>query len=283
MEFVPNPDFLHPIGTKNRDEALLVPFHRVLKNTNMSAIINLTERMAEDPDIQTVFPGLLDFTNASALDMYAYSVMFPEPHLMLQELSDGALSVDTAIQFAEEFMKPLHVNRLHKTRLEIMINQLIRQPFIKKLYIQADRVTMEIADYVMQEILQYIELAQSKCELHLLEGDFMEVFRDTPDITTCFLNTSFQFDEIVDTLGEDGLVDKAFIIMDNKYDYIADTTISKEPIVKHRELDRFKKYLQREICAVSYMYPYPFGTPDEKPEKDANSEQTSDEGTSEQK
>lgn len=262
MFFVPHADFLHPIGTQNRDEVLLIPFHRALKNTNMSVIINLTERMANEPDIQKIFPGLIKFLESNALDMYAYSVMFPQPHLMLQELSEGALSVDTAIQFAEEFMRPLHLDRLHKTRLELMVNQLTQQKFIKKLYIQADTVTMEIADYIGREIVQYIESTHSQCEFHLIEGQFMEVFHNIPDLTTVFLNTSYQFDEIVDSFQEDALVDRCFIIMDNKFDYVADTTASKEPIVKHRELDRFKSYLDRQICAVSYMYPYPFGTPD---------------------
>lgn len=267
MNFVPHADFLHPIGTKNRDEALLIPFHRCFKNTNMSVIINLADRMAEDYDILKLFPGLMEIVDSTALQMYQYSVMFTEPHLMLHDLSKGALSVDTAIAFAEEFLKPLHIERLHKTRIEAMINQLIKQPFIKKLYIQADSVTMEIANYVMEEILHYIQVSRSKCELHLVEGAFMEIYHDTPDLTTIFLNSSYQFDEIVETFGDDNLRGKCFIIMDNRFDYEADHTIGKDPVMRHRNTEKFKSYLKREICAVSYMYPYPFATKEEPKEE----------------
>ena len=157
-------------------------------------------------------------------------------------------------------MKPLHIDRLHKTRIEIMINQLIRQPFIKKLYIQSDTVTMEIANYLRQEILQFIELSKSKCEFHLIEGSFMEIFHDTPDLTTIFLNTSAQLDEIETAYGQEMLQDKCFIIMDNRFDYEEDNTVGKEPIIRHKNLDRYKAYLEKKICAVSYMYPYPFAS-----------------------
>ena len=81
------PDYLRPISDDNRDEYILVEFHRTFINTNMSLLQNLFEAYLKDKLLLSILPGIADFAALDPNKMYDATVMFNHPAQMIKEMS----------------------------------------------------------------------------------------------------------------------------------------------------------------------------------------------------
>ena len=112
-----NPDFMRPIRDANREEYFLVEFHRTLKNTNMALLRNMIMAGAKDPDFLKIFPNLYYFARMTSNDdLYNATVMYNRPDELVRFLAKDRISADLCLAYAQEYMEPLQLERLHNTR-----------------------------------------------------------------------------------------------------------------------------------------------------------------------
>lgn len=244
-----NPDFLRPIGDGNRDEVMVVPFHRILKNTNMSLLLNILEALSADPDLMPLFPGIAAYTKLSVDDMYNATVLYNSKRDLVHELSHGLLSLHRSQDFANAFSEPYNLQNLHLTRLELVLKRLLTASFIKEIYFVADKMTTEMIQY-----LGYIFTPEDlNKRVFAIQCDYLELLQEKPEITTIFLDSSKDFFRIY-AVDKNLLQDKYVVIGESYFDIESDPS-GKKGAVKLAHLKVFKELKEQKICVASYMYP----------------------------
>ena len=246
-------DLLRPIGTDNRDEYILVEFHRCLKNTNMSILHNLAAAVKTEPFLAELFPALKDFVGMSKDVRYAMSSMYNRHweflRMMLKD-NEGRLSEDLLKRYAETYLYPLHLNYLHTTRLEVVLHQLSLQDFVKHIYITAPKFTDEMKSYLVA--LFGADTVDKK--IVCLENDPKDVLLELPDITTAFLSNSDDVLEVVER-NRDCLTGKYIVVVEG-YGNLLPAKENQMSHFIHVGDDVFRKLQEQRICVVAHMYPY---------------------------
>ena len=266
-----NPDFMRPIRDANREEYFLVEFHRTLKNTNMALLRNMIMAGARDPDFLKIFPNLYYFARMTSNDdLYNATVMYNRPDELVRFLSKDRLSADLCLAYAKEYMEPLQLERLHNTRLEYVILQLLEKEFLRKVYIFADKFTIDMQGYLVRVFGS--EALDSK-RIVPIEGYFYDCITEIPEVTTAFISN---FDDLEQALAlSPGCINGKMIIISDGYDNlepIESSTLADpnkkedgEPPHKlqYKGLELFAKWNKEKRAEVGYAYPYCIETPNE--------------------
>ena len=105
--FYNSPDFLRPIRDNNRNEYILVQFHRVLKNTNMSILKNAFDATLKDRDLLELFPNLANYAKMNIDDQYTNTVLFNYPWELVFNLSEESYLMKCASNLQNSFKSPM--------------------------------------------------------------------------------------------------------------------------------------------------------------------------------
>lgn len=258
-------DLLRPIGTDNRDETILVEFHRCLKNTNMSILHNLAAAAKTEPFLPMLFPALNDFVKMSKDVRYAMSSMYNRHweflRMMLKD-TDQRLPKELLEQYAETYLYPLHLNYLHTTRLEVVLHQLSLQNFVKRIYVTAPKFTDEMKSYLVS--LFGADIVDDK--ITCVENDPKEVLLEDKSVTTAFLSNS---DDVLEIAKHDlDCLRGKYIVVVEGYGNLLPVKDSQMSHFIHVGDDVFRKLQEDRICVVAHMYPYftPVDRPNERTE-----------------
>lgn len=246
--FYNSPDFLRPIRDNNRNEYILVQFHRVLKNTNMSILKNAFDATLKDHDLLELFPNLANYAKMNIDDQYTNTVLFNYPWELVFNLSEEKLSHEMCQQFAKQFQEPYDFSKLHETRMEGVLRNLLSHDFVKEIYIFADNFTKEMKDYIFK-------LFGSKGlgkRVIPINGTFQECLLALPQITTIFMSNASDFFELHQFYPEE--VNQRFFIISDGYDNFQQTKDGKS--FEYRGLSLFKTLDHERKCTVAYSYPY---------------------------
>lgn len=240
MALSSNRDPFHPIGYDNRDEYILVPFHRVLKNTNMGIFQNLSKYVRLHRAIKT-FPRLV---NASHLDQDQFKIMvdlFDDPRVMINTMADGKLSEEKLEEIYAQVSDPLNLTMIYTSGVEEALRGLMSRQFTKKIYISCDSVTKEIGSYVADNLYRHAR-SFGYTDVRLIQGTTLEVFEEFPDITTCFLeNANVMMDLAVKFM--DRLKGRYFIVK-----------AAYPDVDQRRYIDEFNRLMELKSCVISYMF-----------------------------
>lgn len=253
------PDYLRPISDDNRDEYILVEFHRTFINTNMSLLQNLFEVVLKDKSLISILPGIADFAALDPNKMYDATVMFNHPAQMIKEMSQDRLSDEICNLYAEQFMEPYHFSNLHYTRLEFMIHEMLEHKFVKTIFLFAPSWNDEMKAY-LQNIFRGQGLGT---RVLLVAGNFEDCISELPQITTIFMSN------VQDLLK---VYEKDPNLLNGKYILISDGYENMEPSktdpsnVTYIGLDLFEKLQKERKCMITYIYPSSIEKTIHKPE-----------------
>lgn len=233
-------DPFHPIGYDNRDEYILVPFHRVLKNTNMGIFQNLSKYVRLNRAFK-MFPRM---ANAAQLDEEQFRVMvdlFDDPKVMINTMADGKLSDEKLEEIYQKVSDPLNLTTTYTSGVEESLMGLVTRQFTKKIYVSCDSVTKEIASYIAQNLYCHAH-GYGYTEVRLIQGSTLDVFGQFEDITTCFLEDASLMIKLAERY-PDRLEKRFFIVKANYLD-----------VDQRRYLDEFNHLMDRNACVISYMF-----------------------------
>lgn len=243
-----SPDFLRPIRDANREEYILVEFHRVLKNTNMSLVYNLISAAATDEEIISLLPGLAEYTKKSLDELYDMTVLFNYPHEMVKTMSNDQLSVEMCEQYASYFATPYNMQMLHTTRMEGVLRSLLKTKFVKKLFIFAPEFNDEMKMYIAR--MFYDQQIGSK--VICLEGTYEECMLEHPEITTVFQSN------VTDLLSlaqfHPGCVKNKFFVVAEGYFNVEPSEDGKRAI--YIDLKSLTKLVKEKTCEIAFAYPF---------------------------
>lgn len=246
-------DFLRPIKDANRDEYILVEFHRVLKNTNLSLLMNLMKHALVDEDMHTIFPNIAVYSKKDIDQLYHASVMFNHPEDMIFALSNEMLPSITCAAFASQFAQPYHFDNSHTTRLEGVLRQLLTTKFVKNIFVFADTFTDEMKRYMA---LEYGPLGLGDRVIPL-EGNFTDCMLQYPQITTVFMS---DIDVLFDfySFYPDRLSKKYIVITDGYGNIEPNANIDDKQNsgVSYRHNDFIIDMHKKKICEIMMAYPY---------------------------
>lgn len=238
------PDFLHPLGDDNRDEVILIEFHRVLKNTNMAILRNLYYAIIDNFDLTKVFPNAVTYMKLGLDAKYDTTVLFTGEDF-IYNLSGEKLNRDFCSDYVRLLRDPLLIPSLHVTRVESMLREFLKHEFVKKVYIVADKFTNEMEQF-MRETFQ--SLLDSR--LFCVEGDIQSALTDL-DVTTAFISDSEDVHQIV-TKNRDSLKDKMILVMDGYHNVYLDD----KKDLQYKYMEEFVKLGEDKIANVGYIYPH---------------------------
>lgn len=248
---VNNPDYLRPIRAANRDEYILIEFHRVFKNTNMSILRNMLVRSQEDDEILKLFPNLVEYAKMPVDNVYNATVMFNHPEQFVYNLSKETLPMDLCRSYVEVFREPYHFEYLHTTRVEAVLRNLLSQQFVKKVYILADTFTTEMKAYLSSAI----EPEYLGTKVVAIEGNLMDAFDSIPEITTVFMSDACDFETLYQ-YNPDHVKGKFFVIYDG-YDNLEQIDPNDpQSRVQYAKTDLIAQLAKDRICEVAYAYPF---------------------------
>ena len=243
-----SPDFLRPIRDANRDEHILVEFHRVLKNTNMSLVYNLISAAVEDETIIQFLPGLADYTKKSLDELYDMTVLYNYPHEMIRTMSRDKLSVELCTQYANAFATPYNMQMLHTTRMEGVIRNLLKTNFVKTLYIFAPHFNEEMKMYIARMFYDQ----QIGVKVICLEGNYEECLLDHPEITTVFQSNISDLVSFAQFYPDS--IQKRFFVIADGYFNVEPTKVGKGAI--YINLDFLSKLIKNKVCEIAFAYPH---------------------------
>lgn len=238
------PDFLHPLGDDNRDEIVLIEFHRVLKNTNMSILRNLYYAIIDNFDLTKVFPNATTYMRLGLDAKYDATVLFTAEDFVYN-LSNEKLSRDLCKEYAESLREPLLLPALHITRIESILREFLKHEFVKKVYIVADKFTNEMAQF-MRETFQNLLDNRILC----IEGDVQSALLDF-GATTAFLSDCEDVHQIM-TRDRTLLQDMMILVMDGYHNVYLDDKNE----IQYKYMDEFVKLGEDKIANVGYIYPH---------------------------
>lgn len=251
------PDFLRPIGDDNRDERLLIEFHRTYKNTNFSLMRNIMKRITEDHELFQILPNIVTFARLPDNNArYDATVLYNHPEDLVFFLSKERLSMDMCKQYANAFLYPLLLENLHATRLEFAISQLASHAFIKEIYFFADKFTTEMQGYLVHAFGPDI----FKEKIRLIEGPMKDCFIEIPQITTAFVSNASEVIELYHEHPE-ALYKKMIVISDgyDNYEELDEETAKKDPShlrINYKYLDLFQSLHKARQAEISYAFPF---------------------------
>lgn len=242
------PDFLRPIRDDNRDEYILVEFHRTFVNTNMSILENIFQAYLKDKSLLYILPDIAHYATLDPNKMYDATVLFNHPYQMIKSISRDQLSVELSQKYAETFQEPYHFSHLHHTRLEFMLREMLEHSFVKTIYIFAPKFTDEMKSY-LQNIFEGKGLGS---RILLVEGNFKECISEISQITTIFMSN---VEDLIQVYNENPhLLDGKYILISDGYENM--TADEKDPSqLTYVGLDLFQHLLQDRKCMISYIYP----------------------------
>ena len=248
MQF-PNPDLLYPMNDNNRDEVILIQFDRSYKNLNMSILRNLFQMTADDPSLYKIFPNLKEYLDMDNDMRYNTTVLFN--HIdFVHNLSNEKLSKDICQMYVDQLLYPLKLDTLHSTRMESMIREFLKHDFVKKIYIQADKFTREIDDFLA---ITYRDLINKR--VYGVEGTIIEAISDPEfGVTTAFVSDADDIHYIVQT-DKSALHDKMILIMDGYQNIEIDGDPKNNKIV-YKYQKEFIQLGEERIANIAYMYPH---------------------------
>lgn len=241
-------DFLRPIRENNRDEYILVEFHRTLKNTNMSLLRNLFLRSKDDPEILELFPNLVTYAKLSIDERYDATVQFNYPDELVFNLSKEKLSPELCRKYVEAFIEPYHFEYLHATRMEAILRNLLGQAFVKKVYVFADKFTTEMKAY-MAETFKDVGLGT---RVVAIEGGFVDCMLSMPEITTVFMSNTSDFTQLYE-FNPEAINGKFFIISDG-YDNLEPCDDGEN--FQYAKMKLFDSLNREKKAVVAYGYPH---------------------------
>lgn len=248
-------DYLRPIRDDNRDEYIMLPFHRVLKNTNLALVRNLMNRMKKDADLVNIFPNVKHFAQLNtATDIYNATVVYNHPEDLIFFLSGDRLTKETCKEFVRQFLNPLRLDLLHNTNVEYSIKSLMEHKFVKRLYIVAPKFTDEMQGYLVNFFDSKDFDTNRIC---LIEGNMVESVSEFPEVTTLFLSDFADFKTIYDHTPE--RVSGKLIAIAEGYDNMEpDPTLGtkKQPKMANKGIDLFIKLHNERKAEVSYFFPF---------------------------
>jgi hypothetical protein len=242
------PDFLRPIGTKNRDEYILVEFHRVLKNTNMSLLYNLMKRSQQDPSLLEIFPSLGSYAHLSLDNLYNATVLYNYPFELVQNLCRGQLSVDMCVEYAEAYATPYLFDKLHRTRIEVILKHLLEQKFVKQIFIFAPSYNDEMKAYFAQN---WGSVGVPSRVLPIM-GNLQDCLLTYREITTVFMSNITDLVQVEQFFPE-LLKQKMFVIMEGYDNFEVD---KESGTMTHSYTDMAKRLDKEEIASIGYAYPH---------------------------
>lgn len=242
-----NPDFNRPMSNDNRDEYILVDFHRALKNTNMCILKNLFKAAIDDPEIVKIFPQLMNATSLSIDQQYDFTAIY-SPIGLLRVLSNGKLSDTTLQSYVENLMEPMELEYLHTTRIQMILREFLQHDFTKKIYIRADNWTNEMSLYVYEMFKDM----KGNDRITAVEGSLEDCLRDY-FITTAFISDSDSLHQVI--VNEPDLVKgRMFIIIDGMMNLESEN--AEEGKTDYKYLKEFESFQEKKIAAVGFVYPH---------------------------
>lgn len=241
------PDFLQPLGEDNRDEHILIEFHRVLCNTNMSLLRNLFSAAAKDQEILKVLPNLPIYAKLPIDEKYHATVLYNYPEDLVFNLSKEKLSRETCRAFASQFMEPYNFKTLHLSRMSAIARNLLNAKFVKNLYVFADKFTIEMREYLSEMFAD----KGVDTQVHAMEGNFIECLCAKPEITTCFISNTSDLLAAED-YGHHLIDGKLFMIAQGYNNFVKD----EKDEIQLAHLQKFHQWQQQHLANVAYMYPH---------------------------
>lgn len=244
-------DYMRPIRDDNREEILLVEFHRVLKNTNFSVWRNLLHAATRDPELSSIFPNITSFSSLKTVDeMCLATSLYNTRSDFLYFLSGEKLSMDLCNIYGDIFLFPLHLFDLPKTKLEFVLHELSDHNFVKGIYFFAPQFTREMKDYMATT---FGVKGFSSGKLHLLEGSLEECMESIPNATTMFISNYSDWEQIYrkDAHAFDG---KMVLIADG-YSNIEPQIITDKPDILYKGMKTFMQLYNEKRAEISYMFP----------------------------
>ena len=251
------PDFLRPIGDDNRDEYLLIEFHRTYKNTNFSLMRNIMKRITEDQELFHILPNIVTFARLPDNNArYDATVLYNLPEEFVKFLSKDQLSDGMCEQIVETFLHPLLLDNLHTTRLEFAISQLVAHAFIKEIYFFADKFTTEMQGY----LVHVFGPERFKEKVRLVEGSMADCLIELPQVTTAFVSNASEVVELYQS-HPDALNRRMIVISDgyDNYEALDEEAAKKDPDhlhINYKYLDLFQKLHKARIADISYAFPF---------------------------
>ena len=243
---ITNPDFLRPIRDDNRDEYILVEFHRVLVNTNMALLRNLFQASLKDKSLLELLPNLGAFAKLNLDQMYDATVLYNYPNEFVEELSMNRFSSEIADKYVEKFQEPYHFEQLHRSRLSFILHELLDHAFVKNLYIMAPHYTDEMKRYI-NEIFDGKGVGS---RILLVEGNLQDSLSELSQITTVFMSNVS--DLIQAESFTPGVINgKMFLIADG----YANFEIDERGELQYQYVKLFEEWKREKRCMVDYMYP----------------------------
>lgn len=242
-----NPDFNRPMSDDNRDEYILVDFHRALKNTNMCILKNLFKAAIDDPEIVKIFPQLMKTTSLSIDQQYDFTAIY-SPIGLLRVLSNGKLSDSMLESYAETLMEPMELEYLHTTRIQLIMREFLQHNFTKKIYIRADKWTNEMSLYVYEMFKD----VKGNDRIVAVEGSLKDCLADY-FVTTAFISDSESLHQVI--VDEPDLVKgRMFIIIDGMMNLESEN--AEEGKTDYKYLKEFESLQEKKIAAIGFVYPH---------------------------
>lgn len=242
-------DILRPLHEDNRDEYILVEFHRTLKNTNMSLLRNLFVRADEDPEILNLLPNLAQYATMSTDERYDATVQFNRPRDLIFNLSGEKLSEELCESYANAFMEPYKFEYLHNTRMELILHNLLKSNFVKKVYVFADKFTNEMKQYFALNFMgQGVDT-----RVVALEGDLEDCLLTMQEITTVFISNFSDLDQIYKS-HPDAIKGK-FIIISDGYSNLVPVENTTDQF-QYAGAELFIKLHREKFADITYSYPH---------------------------
>lgn len=242
-----NPDFLHPIGDRNRDETIVIPFTRGLKNLNFAILKGILGDAVHDMGIRAKFPRLRNLLNMTSFQMYDETALFLRPIDCVYAMADQKLRWDECERIAEYYLRDINYWKLHTTRLEFVCYKLLKQPFMKHLYILTDKMSNEIGAYCSQQFRDHV----AEKRVSVIEGDLTGFLLEHPEVTTVFTRSVSEIFALEENAPQT-MAQKYFVSI------VCYDDIERAPngLIVYKQYDRLLKYMEDEVCSVVHMYPY---------------------------
>lgn len=241
-------DFLRPIRESNRDEYILVEFHRVLKNTNMSLMVNIMRAAIKDPQLIEVLPKLEVYSKMDLDDLYTSTVQFNSTTDLIFNLSGEMFDADLCNGYAENFQEPYRFDELHRTRMEGILRHLLTAKFVKQLIIFAPSFNEEMKRYIAME---YGDVGIGTRVIPV-EGFLIDCLQTYPQITTAFISDMGDL-EIADRFYPSLLQNRMFVVSDG-YGNLEPSPKGDSVVYKGEKM--MKRLRDEKVCQIFYAYPY---------------------------
>lgn len=183
---------LSKIG-ENRDEVIAIPFHGWLKNPTEMMLRYILMRSGKGYEFMCKYPFVRDIVKTSDRGRIFRLTSLYSLRSFLTYMYNSAKGVDPKVIEADycEITSHMDPQDGSLTQMEIGLGNLLKEDFVKKVYIYSPWFSDETKDYIVKFFDGFLD------KIFLVENNLKGVIETMPDVTTFFAESS---DELMETL-----------------------------------------------------------------------------------